>query len=216
MEAQDIVSWVATVCTIGVSLVGLEICAKIARKGSPGDISFIPFLIMFISACLWLKYGLLRRVYSIVFVNSVAALLQSMYMCIYYLYSLQRAHLHRMLTIGLLFLFIPLVYIKYYVPDDSSAINLLGTICCCITVISYGSPLASVAHVIKTKSTECMSFSLTTANFIVSLEWLFYGSLLKDVYVQMPNMFGALLCLIQFALFFKYPAKPRPITSITT
>ena len=34
-----------------------------------------------------------------------------------------------------------------------------------------------------------MSFPLTSANFIVSLEWLFYGSLLKDVYVQVSCQF---------------------------
>ncbi|XP_014782928.1 sugar transporter SWEET1 isoform X1 [Octopus bimaculoides] len=214
MAVEDIISWVTTVCTIGVSLIGFEICAKIARKGSPGDISFIPFLIMFISACLWLKYGLLRRVFTVVFVNSVAALLQGMYMCIYYTYSLQRGHLNRLLFFGIVFLLLPLSYIRFYLPDESSAIDFLGRLCCIISIFSYGSPLASVFHVVRTKSTECMSFPLATANFVVALEWFFYGALLKDFYMQMPNMCGVLLCLFQFALFFKYPAKPQPILSI--
>ncbi|GAB1598217.1 sugar transporter SWEET1 isoform X1 [Argonauta hians] len=214
MAIEDIMSWITTICTIGVSLIGFEICAKIARKGSPGDISFIPFLIMFISACFWLKYGLLRRIVTVVIVNSVAALLQGMYMCIYYRYSLQRAHLNRLLIVGMMFLLFPLSYIRFYLPDDSSAIDFLGGLCCIISIFSYGSPLTSVFHVVKTKSTECMSFPLATANFVVALEWLLYGALLKDFYVQMPNMCGVLLCLFQFALFCKYPAKPQPILSI--
>ncbi|XP_014782929.1 sugar transporter SWEET1 isoform X2 [Octopus bimaculoides] len=188
MAVEDIISWVTTVCTIGVSLIGF--------------------------ACLWLKYGLLRRVFTVVFVNSVAALLQGMYMCIYYTYSLQRGHLNRLLFFGIVFLLLPLSYIRFYLPDESSAIDFLGRLCCIISIFSYGSPLASVFHVVRTKSTECMSFPLATANFVVALEWFFYGALLKDFYMQMPNMCGVLLCLFQFALFFKYPAKPQPILSI--
>uniref|UniRef100_K1QAH3 Uncharacterized protein n=1 Tax=Magallana gigas TaxID=29159 RepID=K1QAH3_MAGGI len=38
--------------------------------------------------------------------------------------------------------------------------------------------------VFRQRSTDCMSFPLVLAYFIVSVEWFIYGSLLKDQYVQ--------------------------------
>lgn len=60
---------------------------------------------------------------------------------------------------------------------------------------------------IKTQSTESISFYLCSFNFIVGLEWFIYGVLINDLFVQIPNLLGALLGLVQLSLFFKYPSQ---------
>jgi solute carrier family 50 (sugar transporter) len=62
-------------------------------------------------------------------------------------------------------------------------------------------------HVIKTQSTESISFYLCSFNFIVGLEWFIYGLLINDRFVQIPNLLGALLGIVQLSLFTKYPSQ---------
>lgn len=45
------------------------------------------------------------------------------------------------------------------------------------------------------------------ASFIVCLQWWFYGYLISDNFVQIPNALGCLLSLIQLSLFIIYPSK---------
>jgi uncharacterized protein with PQ loop repeat len=40
------------------------------------------------------------------------------------------------------------------------------------------------AHVIKVKNTDSLPFTMIVANFIVSAEWLFYGIIIDDAYVE--------------------------------
>lgn len=49
-----------------------------------------------------------------------------------------------------------------------------------------------------------MVFSLSILSFICSTAWLLYGVLIADLYVQVPNLLGSLLCLAQLLLFLRY------------
>ncbi|CAF4397102.1 unnamed protein product [Rotaria socialis] len=71
----------------------------------------------------------------------------------------------------------------------------------------FGSPLASLRHVIQKQTTESLSLPLSLANLIVPIEWVLYGILIDDKFVQVPNFLGAILGFIQVSLFYKYPRQ---------
>lgn len=76
-----------------------------------------------------------------------------------------------------------------------------------MTVCFFAAPLTVLMHVIKTKSAESLPLPLIATSFIVSLEWLIYGIIISDPFIQLPNFLGCLLSLSQLSLFVCYPPK---------
>lgn len=64
-----------------------------------------------------------------------------------------------------------------------------------VTFISFisDSHLFLQRVVIQSKSTECLSFPYIFMNFVVAAEWVLYGRLIADLYVQVS-------CLAYFGL----------------
>ena len=116
----------------------------------------------------------------------------------------------RLITAAGLFLVSVTIYLRYIVSENSSAIIHAGMIASVATVIMFGSPLASlvILHfdkeivesffyfsslqraVIEKQSTESLSFPLCFANFIVPIEWVLYGILINDKFVQVISNFN--------------------------
>uniref|UniRef100_A0A8C0CAB0 Sugar transporter SWEET1 n=1 Tax=Balaenoptera musculus TaxID=9771 RepID=A0A8C0CAB0_BALMU len=98
-------------------------------------------------------------------------------------------------------------YFWLLVPDTETRLQQLGLFCSVFTISMYLSPLADLAKVIRTKSTQRLSFSLTIATLLTSASWTFYGFRLKDPYIVVPNLPGILTSFIRFWLFWKYPQE---------
>ncbi|XP_069111267.1 sugar transporter SWEET1-like isoform X2 [Argopecten irradians] len=209
MEFTEVVGWMAFTTSVIVQLVGIEVCMRIIKKGSTGDISPIPFLTYFIVACLWAKYGILQNITQVLVVNSFASLLQFLYLVIYYTFTVRKSQFVKLFFVSSLILFLPLIYVKYYQEDEALATAHFGSFCVLMSIVAYGAPFASLNDVMRTKSTECMSFPVVFANFVVAIEWFVYGYTIKDINVQCSNFLGAVLSFIQLGLFIKYPSKPK-------
>ncbi|XP_046356185.1 sugar transporter SWEET1-like [Haliotis rufescens] len=207
MDWELVLAWAATLSSIACQLVGIEICLRIVRKGGTGDTSPVPFFAFFVSACIWLKYSIMRSIYSMIMSNCLGAMLQFLYICIFYIYTVKRGHMHRLISMSLCLLFGPLIYIRYYQPDDNMAAGQLGLYGCFFTVICYASPLATVAQVLKSKSCDSISAPLCVLNFVAAVGWYSYGQIIKDVYVSYPNVMGIVLGGLQFGLFCAYPSR---------
>lgn len=196
---------ICTVSTIALFLTGIQICNRIYRMRSTGDISGFPFVATLINCTLWLLYGLVKNNSTILMVNFIGASLQLMYALFFLRYTSDQQHYIRSIAFAGIFLATVAVYLQYFLTEDSVAIQHAGVIASVATVIMFGSPLASLRSVIEKESTESLSFPLCLANLIVPIEWVLYGILINDKFVQVPNFLGAILGFIQVALFFKYP-----------
>lgn len=102
-----------------------------------------------------------------------------------------------------------LTYIKYYTRDHDTAVLHLGFVASGFTIAVYGSPLVSVANVIRHKSTEFMTFSMSLAGFVVSSLWTIYGHLVQDKFITVPNGIGVILGSVQLLLFVIYPSTAQ-------
>ncbi|ELT90609.1 hypothetical protein CAPTEDRAFT_101387 [Capitella teleta] len=213
MILREFISALATVSTIGLYLTGIPICRKIVAKGSTQDTSFFPLIVMFCNTTLWVKYALIKDDPTLLYANSVGSVLTFIYVSIYYLYTTHKTHVHRNLAFGAFLLFPILIYVKFYADNLDDAVLYLGFVCSSVGVMGYGAPLSAMSEVLRTKSTECMAFPLSLANFIVAIEWFSYGFLLRDFYIQVPNLIGIFLGGLQLALFWKYPSKKQTTAS---
>ena len=69
----------------------------------------------------------------------------------------------------------------------------------------FGSPLLSLRKVLVTKSTiGLISFPVTIVSFIASGLWTMYGFILQDYFMVVPNLLGAMLCVLQLLVLFAF------------
>ncbi|XP_025770972.1 sugar transporter SWEET1 [Puma concolor] len=152
----------------------------------------------------WLSYGALKGDGTLIFVNATGAVLQTLYISVYLHYCprkrpmlLQTATLLGVLVLGF-------GYFWLLVPSPEARLQQLGLFCSTFTISMYLSPLADLAKVIQTKSTQRLSFSLTIATLLTSASWTLYGFQLRDPYIMVPNLPGILTSFIRLWLFWKY------------
>ncbi|CAF1080797.1 unnamed protein product [Adineta ricciae] len=206
---------ICTISTIGLFLTGVQICNRIYRMRSTGDISGFPFVATMVNCTLWLLYGYVGNNSTIVIVNFIGASLELIYALFYLQYTPDRNSFMRLIAMAAAFLATVAFYLLYIVSDRATASLHAGVVASVATVIMFGSPLASLKEVVQKQSTESLSLPLCFANLVVPAEWVLYGILINDKFVQVPNFLGAILGLIQVFLFYKYPRQSGLVPKAT-
>ncbi|XP_054852001.1 sugar transporter SWEET1 isoform X2 [Eublepharis macularius] len=179
------------------------------------NIQFLPFLTTDVNNLSWLSYGFLKGDWTLILVNAVGAALQTVYILVYFYFSPEKRGV-LVKTMGLLaVLLLGYCYFNLLVPDVSTRLARLGLFCSLFTITMYLSPLADLAKIIRTRSTQCISFPLTVTTFLASASWTLYGLLLQDLYIAIPNIPGIATSVVRFWLFWHFPPDPnRPYKSL--
>uniref|UniRef100_A0A8B9XRA0 Sugar transporter SWEET1 n=1 Tax=Bos mutus grunniens TaxID=30521 RepID=A0A8B9XRA0_BOSMU len=164
----------------------------------------------------WLSYGALKGNWTLIIVNAVGAVLQTLYILVYLHYCHRKRAVLLQTTTLLGVLVLGFAYFWLLVPDPEMRLQHLGLFCSVFTISMYLSPLADLAKVIRTKSTQRLSFSLTIATLLTSASWTLYGFRLRDPYIVVPNLPGILTSFIRFWLFWKYSPGTRQELSAST
>uniref|UniRef100_A0A8D2DAX2 Sugar transporter SWEET n=1 Tax=Sciurus vulgaris TaxID=55149 RepID=A0A8D2DAX2_SCIVU len=205
--ADSLLSGACVLFTLGMFSTGLSDLRHMQMTRSVDSVQFLPFLTTDINNLSWLSYGVLKGDGTLIVVNAVGAVLQTLYILVYLHYSPQKRAVLLQTATLLGVLLIGYGYFWFLVPDLEAQLQQLGLFCSVFTISMYLSPLADLAKVIQTKSTQCLSFSLTIATLLTSSSWSLYGFRLKDPYIMVPNLPGILTSFIRLWLFWKYPQK---------
>uniref|UniRef100_A0A8I6AS30 Sugar transporter SWEET n=1 Tax=Rattus norvegicus TaxID=10116 RepID=A0A8I6AS30_RAT len=173
------------------------------RTQSVDSIQFLPFLTMDVTNLGWLSYGVLKGDGTLI-VNTVGAVLQTLYILAYLHYRTQKIE-----ALPCTHLWPTLVHVgrAYSLISWKTSRMQLGLFCSVFTISMYLSPLADLAKIIQTKSTQHLSFSLTIATFLSSASLSIYGFHLKDPYIMVPNLPEILNGFVCPVLFYKYPPE---------
>ncbi|XP_027726469.1 sugar transporter SWEET1-like isoform X4 [Vombatus ursinus] len=83
-------------------------------------------------------------------------------------------------------------------------VNAVGAFLQTFYMLTYLHYCPRKVKIIQTKSTQCLSFSLTVATLLASASWTLYGFRLRDLYIMVPNIPGVLTSLIRLGLFWQY------------
>nr|GEY12838.1 bidirectional sugar transporter NEC1-like [Tanacetum cinerariifolium] len=89
----------------------------------------------------------------------------------------------------------------YAIEHGPKHVVVVGWICAIISVCVFAAPLSIMRLVIKRKSVEYMPFSLSFFLTLCAVMWFFYGLLIKDYYVAIPNVIGFLFGTSQMILY---------------
>ncbi|CAI0547724.1 unnamed protein product [Linum tenue] len=97
-----------------------------------------------------------------------------------------------------------MMLVTVFLVHGSARVNAVGWICAAFNIAVFASPLSVVRNVIKTKSVEYMPFSLSVFLTLCATAWFFYGLLVNDYYIALPNVLGFLFGVAQMVLYFVY------------
>ncbi|XP_017323677.1 sugar transporter SWEET1 [Ictalurus punctatus] len=201
MDFLELLSWSCILFTIGMFSTGLTDLRKMRATQSAESVQFLPFITTCLNNLGWLYYGVLKNDGTLMFVNSIGASLQCLYILTYFHYAKEKRNVF-VQTLGMVcVLCVSWVYFSMIVPTGSTQLSQLGLACSVFTITMYLSPLADLLEIIRTRSVERLSFSLTVATFLTSTSWTLYGLQLGDYYIMVPNTPGIATSLIRFLLF---------------
>ncbi|XP_030387027.1 sugar transporter SWEET1 [Scaptodrosophila lebanonensis] len=204
---DTLLSTTAVISTVFQFLSGAVICRKYIQKKSTGDSSGFPFICGFLSCSFWLRYSVLTNEQCIVLVNIIGSTLFLVYTLVYYVFTVNKRAYVKQFAVVVAILVTVIFYTNQLENDREKMIHVTGIICCIVTVCFFAAPLTMLVHVIRVKNSESLPLPLIATSFFVSLQWLIYGILISDSFIQIPNFLGAVLSMLQLGLFVIYPPR---------
>jgi len=203
-----ILSPIATIITIAVFLSPWKTVQEIQATKNVGSLSCNPFISTFMNCLLWITYGYLSANNTVLFVNCVGLSTSVYYIYVFYtnISRLEKDKLNK--TLIMAGVIISAVYFYGFVmTGENDVVFNMGVFASVFSIIMFGAPLEKMVTVIRTKSTESMIFPLALMSFVCALSWSFYGYLIGDKFVLIPNAMASVLSALQLALFVLYPSR---------
>ena len=211
MSASSILSSLGTGVSIISALSPVPTMRTILTEKSIGEFSIIPYIVTFCQCILWISYAVLTPGKDqLIPVNILVLFFQFIYLLIFIRFSSADVGGDRRREI-LKAIFIPFlgtasIVIIACIVSQSSATKFLGVSCVVANMAAYGAPLTVVRTVIETRSVRYMPFLLSFVGTIAACIWTSWAFVVNDSFVLVPNLVGAILGIIQLAVYFKYKA----------
>lgn len=180
---------------------------RVYKKKSTEGFQSVPYVVALFSAMMWLYYATLKSdLILLVTINSVGCVIEIIYIVLYIAYAPKQA---RIFTLRLLLLlnfggFCLILLLAHFLAKGSLRATVLGWVCTSFAVSVFAAPLSIIRVVIRTKSVEFMPFPLSLFLTLSAIMWLFYGLMLKDLCVAIPNVLGLIFGVLQMVLYVIY------------
>nr|XP_043606623.1 bidirectional sugar transporter SWEET10-like [Erigeron canadensis] len=187
---------------------------KIYKKKSTEGFQSVPYVVSLFSAMLWIYYALLKaNAMLLITINSVGCFIQTFYICFYLFYAPKKSKMESLKLVGLIIVvgFGLIVGLTQFLAHGANRVAIVGWICLVFSLCVFVAPLGVVRQVIKTKSVEYMPILLSVALTMNAVTWFFYGLLLHDFNIAIPNVLGFTFGVVQIILYFVYKNK-KPVS----
>lgn len=185
---------------------------QIYKKKTAEGFQSLPYVVALFSSMLWIYYALVKKESSLLLItiNSFGCVIETIYLAVFLFYAPKNT---RLSTIKLLLLlnvfgYGAMLLSTLYLTAGSKRLSVIGWICLVFNISVFAAPLGILRRVIKTKSVEFMPFTLSFFLTLNAVMWFFYGLLLKDYYIALPNTLGFVFGIIQMVLYLIY-RKPK-------
>ncbi|KAL6217293.1 hypothetical protein ACLB2K_010510 [Fragaria x ananassa] len=179
----------------------------IYKKKSTFQFPSLPYSVALFSAMLTLYYAFLKTNSMIIMaINALGIVIETGYLVMFLIYTAPKSRIYtaKFLVIFNVVGFGVIVLSTCLIPNDVLRLQIVGWVNIVFGVGVYASPLIVLKDVIKTKSVEFMSFSLSLSLTLCAILWFFHGLLIKDIFIAAPNVLGFIFGIVQMLMFFIY------------
>ncbi|KAK9267140.1 hypothetical protein L1049_009559 [Liquidambar formosana] len=181
---------------------------RIIKNRSTEQFSGMPYIYSLLNCLICLWYGMPLVSHGIILlatVNSIGATFQLVYVTIFIIYA-EKAKKVRMsgLLLAVIGLFTIIVFVSMRQFDPPARQFFVGCLSVASLISMFASPLFIINLVIRTKSVEYMPFHLSLSTLLMSLSFFAYGMFKYDPFIYVPNGIGAVLGVVQLALYSFY------------
>ncbi|XP_044502397.1 bidirectional sugar transporter SWEET10-like isoform X2 [Mangifera indica] len=156
---------------------------------------------------LWIYYALIKgNAMLLITINTFCCVIETGYIAAYLFFAPKKA---RIVALKLFLLFNVFGFgvvclLTLLLAKGASRIKILGYICMAFALSVFVAPLCIVRKVIRTKSVEFMPFPLSFFLTLGAIMWFFYGFLIRDLNVAIPNVIGFIFGVLQMVLYLIY------------
>ncbi|KAF2078022.1 hypothetical protein CYY_000660 [Polysphondylium violaceum] len=192
--------WIIVTQVLGNIFVSLIVLSaiptfwRIEKTQNVGKLNIYPFVVFCGSSMSWVAYGSLCNVVGVVPVNCLAMLFNLLYISIF-LSASQDKLKNRKVTLSF-FLYISFmvsfILILYWLVTPHYISQILGWFCSILTSIFIFSPIFFFYYMIKEKSVESLSVTMSAICLCSGTTYSIYGLLIKDYFVMVPNVIGVI------------------------
>ncbi|PWA92377.1 SWEET sugar transporter [Artemisia annua] len=180
---------------------------KVYKKKSTEGFQSAPYVVSLFSAMLWIYYALLKsNKMLIITINSVGCFVQTSYICFFLFYATKQARIQCMKLIMSMIVvgFGLIVVLTQFLASGVTRGLIVGWLCLAFSICVFVAPLGVLRQVIRTKSVEFMPILLSVALTINAVIWFFYGLLIADINIAIPNIVGFAFGIVQLILYLMY------------
>nr|XP_048330594.1 bidirectional sugar transporter SWEET14-like [Ziziphus jujuba var. spinosa] len=166
----------------------------------------LPHVVELLSSKLAIYCAILQQGRSpLISINSVGFVIETLYIALFLFYAPKKSRMQTILLVLLIaFGYGLMVILTLFLAKGQKRIQIVGWICLTVKLIVFAAPLCTMRKVIRTKSVEFMPFSLSLFQTLGAVIWFFYGLLLEDYKLALPNVVGFILGNFQMGLYIAY------------
>ncbi|KAG9128879.1 hypothetical protein Leryth_009649 [Lithospermum erythrorhizon] len=197
-----------------VFLAPLPTFYTIFRKKSTQGFQSIPYVVALFSAMLWLYYASLKPNTLLVTINTFGVFIETIYIAFFLFYAHKKAKIQTIKVLALLVVagFGLIVGLTHFLVKETVARGVIvGWMCLIFSLCVFVAPLGILRQVIRTKSVEYMPFLLSFFLTVSAVMWFFYGLLLKDFNIWIPNVLGFTFGVLQMVLYVMYKDNKKVV-----
>ncbi|KAM7489064.1 hypothetical protein LguiB_026548 [Lonicera macranthoides] len=197
-----------------VYLAPLPTFYHVYKKKSTEGFQSIPYVVGLFSAMLWIYYALLKTdAMLLITINSVGCFIEAFYIGFFLFYAPKKIKIQTVKVV--VFLNVVglglIVVLSQFLAKGPNRVHIVGWICLIFSLSVFVAPLGVVRQVIRTKSVEYMPFLLSFFLTLSAVMWFFYGLLLKDYNIAIPNVLGFSFGVLQMVLYIMYKNAKKVI-----
>ncbi|KAG3161501.1 hypothetical protein PC128_g20791 [Phytophthora cactorum] len=186
---------------------------RMRKMKSTGDMSVLPCVLLYANCYLlcWYSYAV-DNIIPLFLTAALGVISGAILAVFFYKWTAHKRDVMKVFIISAIVMLLETVYglialLGWTGQSRSSTGTALGVLVIISSVGLYASPMATIRHVIRTKTSSSMPFTMGVVNVINSFCWVVYAILVDDVFILVPNASGALLGSIQLILTLIYPRK---------
>ncbi|WOG89238.1 hypothetical protein DCAR_0208475 [Daucus carota subsp. sativus] len=191
-----------------VFLAPIPTFVKVYKKKSTEGFQSVPYVVGLFSCMLWIYYALLKsNTLLLITINSVGCVFQTTYICLFLFYAPKKARIQTLkllVAMNVVGFGLIVMLTQFLTHGALNRVSIVGWICLVFSLCVFVAPLGVVRQVIRTKSVEYMPFLLSFFLTLSAVMWFFYGLLLKDYNIAVPNVLGFTFGIVQMVLYMMY------------